>query len=224
MREFVCLLSARSFLEGKGNTTLHPSLAIVGPDPAWTPFAVAGIPQPSDPHCRWPLRQWWGTPLWARLLRVPVGKITPLGTRLWRHVQLLLSRGSWGQSWALTALLGSTWAPHTHPGDISAQPEGLVLPWALLWGGDLYFEGCHGAGLLIVVMMDPITNPRALYCVSVPLVRLFPPFEWGMCMARYRQGLVLYTWTLLRLLGAVLSCPCGVGIKVLWPLWSKPAG
>lgn len=57
MREFVCLLSARSFLEGKGNTTLHPRPAITGSDPDWMPFPVAAIPQPNDLHCRQPQRQ-----------------------------------------------------------------------------------------------------------------------------------------------------------------------
>lgn len=77
MREFVCFLSERSFLEGKGNTTFHSSPAMAGPDPDWTPFAVAAIPQPSALHCGWQLRQWWGAPLWARLLHVSVGKASP---------------------------------------------------------------------------------------------------------------------------------------------------
>lgn len=41
MRGFVCLLPARSFLEGKGKATLPSSLAMAGPDPDWMPFAVA---------------------------------------------------------------------------------------------------------------------------------------------------------------------------------------
>lgn len=47
MRGFVCLLPARSFLEGKGKATLLSSLAVAGPDPDWMPFA-ATISPPSD--------------------------------------------------------------------------------------------------------------------------------------------------------------------------------
>lgn len=44
MMEFVCLLSARSFPEGKANSTVDSSRASAGPDPGWMPFAE--IPQP----------------------------------------------------------------------------------------------------------------------------------------------------------------------------------
>lgn len=141
---FVCLLSVWSFLEGKGNTTFHSSSAIAGPDPDRTPvvpFAVAVIPQPTDPCCGRPLRQRWGSPHWVRVLHVSVGKTSPT-----HHRGLMLGTAppQLGGQQALMALIGATWGlPTLMPGGHFSSALGPLGPsWALPWGGGLQPHLC----------------------------------------------------------------------------------